>query len=234
MGPERRNVFRWQLGRQARLRLRGAENFISCKLQDLNFKGMQVALSTKLPEDKFFSLALALNDDFTLHVECWVAWEKAVDGHNIYGLYFTRINDQDKERLYKFMRQDFPQELNKQWWQGINVEKQEKGGIAMEDRRVFSRFAANFPVRFIDSKRHREGKALAHDISAKGIGFTTSEELSRGTSLEMWLEIPDKGGLYYTRGEVVWSKREELGRYRMGVNLERADLMGLSRVLRAA
>ncbi|MBM3250132.1 MAG: PilZ domain-containing protein [Candidatus Omnitrophica bacterium] len=233
MTPERRNAFRWQLGRQTKLRLKGAESFIPCKLQDLNFKGMQIALSTKLPADKFFNLALALTDDFTLHVECWVAWEKAVDGHNIYGLYFTRIADPDKERLYKFMRQDFPQELNKQWWQGITLGKEEKGGIPMEDRRVFSRFVAKFPVRFIDSKEHREGRGFANDISAKGIGFTAKEELGRGTSLEMWLEIPDKADALYTRGEVVWSRQVEPGKYRIGVNLEKADFMGLSRVLRA-
>jgi hypothetical protein len=79
---------------------------------------------------------------------------------------------------------------------------------------------------------NREGTGQTADISAKGIGLVADVELAPNTPLEMWLEIPDKGEPLYTRGEVVWSKMMEPNKFRIGVNLEKADLMGLSRVLR--
>ena len=104
----------------------------------------------------------------------------------------------------------------------------------MEDRRIFERFASRIGLRYLDLNSNQEGKAQANDISAKGIGMEASEELVPHTPLEMWLEIQDKGEPLYTRGEVVWSRMVEPNKYRVGVNLEKADLMGLSRVLRTA
>lgn len=102
----------------------------------------------------------------------------------------------------------------------------------MEDRRIFARFAAKFPLRFLDLYANSEGDAQTFDISAKGIGLVASKELRPHTALEVWLFIPDKGEPLYTRGEVVWSKRLEPDKYKVGVELERADFMGMSRVLR--
>jgi hypothetical protein len=48
----------------------------------------------------------------------------------------------------------------------------------------------------------------------------------------MWLNIPDRGEPLYTRGRVVWSKMWEPNKYRLGINLEKADLMGMARILR--
>ncbi len=100
------------------------------------------------------------------------------------------------------------------------------------DHRIFARFAARFPLRFLDSNTSREGDAMVRDVSAKGLGLVASEALAPLTPLEMWLDIPDKGEPLYVRGEVAWSKKLDADQYRIGVNLERADLMGLSRVLR--
>jgi hypothetical protein len=101
-----------------------------------------------------------------------------------------------------------------------------------DDKRVFARFPVNLSMKFLDSVSNREGQAQISDISAKGIGFLVSEELKPLTPLEMWLKVPDKGDPLYTRGEVVWSEMIGPNQYQTGINLERADLMGISRVLR--
>lgn len=103
----------------------------------------------------------------------------------------------------------------------------------MEDRRIFERFETRFPLRFIDLKDNKEGSAQSEDVSAKGIGFLVRDELKLRTPLELWLQIPDKGEPLYTRGYVAWSKMVTPNEYRIGVNLERADLMGMSRALRS-
>ncbi len=101
-----------------------------------------------------------------------------------------------------------------------------------DDQRIFARFPARFPLRFLDVDTNMEGGAETSDISAKGLGLVTNGHLQPNSSLEMWLHIPDQGEPLYARGEVVWSKMVEPNKYRSGINLDKADLMGLSRVLR--
>lgn len=102
----------------------------------------------------------------------------------------------------------------------------------MEDRRVFARIAAQFPLRFLDPHSGKDGEAETTDISANGVGFVTGENLRLKVSLEMWLEIPDKQAPLYTRGEVVWlGPIGEANQCRVGVQLEKAQLMGLARTL---
>jgi hypothetical protein len=105
--------------------------------------------------------------------------------------------------------------------------------IESEDKRVFGRFPVNLSMRFIDLLTDREGQAQAKDLSAKGVGFMAKEPLKPFTPMEMWLDVPDRGGPLYTRGEVVWSERVGPNLYKTGINLEKADLMGMSRILRA-
>ena len=100
------------------------------------------------------------------------------------------------------------------------------------DRRVFERFPTKMSLRFLNLNTGKEGYAHTRDFSAKGLGLVTSRGVVPRSLLEIWLDIPDKGEPLYTRGEVVWSKCLAPEQYRIGVSLERADLMGLSRALR--
>ncbi len=101
-----------------------------------------------------------------------------------------------------------------------------------EDKRIFARFPVKFPMRFLDLLANRDLQAQALDMGAKGLGFLSSTELKPYTPLELWLKVPDKNDPFYTRGEVVWSEKIGPNQFRTGVNLEKADLMGISRILR--
>lgn len=228
---DRRRCIRWQIDRQAQVTLEAAPSPVACIIHDINFKGARIFLKEELSLDKPLKLNIELSREFnSFELEAWVAWHKTIDGYNLYGLYFTKIKDLDKEKIYQFIREYFPEKINQQWWKDLSAEK---GDEEMQDRRIFARFPTEIPLRVLDMNRGREGQAQTQDISAKGIGLLTNEELSPHTPLEMWLEIPDKGEPLYTRGEVVWSKSQGADEYRVGVDLERADLMGISRVLRA-
>jgi len=231
---ERRQLTRWQINRQAKAKLESAEAFADCMVNDINFKGLKVSLGPRLEPDKFLRMNMTLADDCCLDIECWVVWHKKVMETNVYGLYFSKIKDNDKERIYQFMRRYYPQEINKQWWKGLD---EMKGGETMaktdfQDKRIFARFPVNLPMKFVDLNVNKEGEATAHDISAKGFGFVAKEPLKPNTSLEMWLDVQDKGEPLYARGEVVWSKPAPNNTYRIGVNLGKADLMGLARLIR--
>lgn len=229
----RRQVIRWQIDTQVKVKLEDKENFVSCAINDISLKGLRICLIEKLPRDSFFRLSIILSDEFTLNIEGWVTWHKIVDGHNIYGIYFTKIRDNDKEKIYRFIRSILPEQINRRWWDT----PQEKGGEHMQktnfkDRRIFERFSVKLPVRFLGANSDKEKEAQTSDISAKGIGLVANEELLPNTVLEIWLHIPDKGQPLYARGKVVWSETISADDHRAGINLEKANLMGMSRILR--
>ncbi|MBM3254912.1 MAG: PilZ domain-containing protein [Candidatus Omnitrophica bacterium] len=102
----------------------------------------------------------------------------------------------------------------------------------MQDRRIFERIAASFPMKYWDIQANRIGEARIADVSANGVGFTSSERLAPGVKLGMWLEIPDKKEHLYTQGAVAWSRPMAGDTYRIGVELVKPELMGVGRVLR--
>ena len=227
---ERRHDKRWQINKQAKVKLEGAQAFAPCHIKDINFKGLQIYLKIKLPKEGFLKLSIAFADEFTLSLETWMVWRRSIDRFNLYGLYITKINEEDKEKIYKFVYKYFPQEISKKRMQESEIEL---GGETMQDRRIFARFPVNYPLRFIDPHTNSEVEAQTDNLSAKGLGVVTNKELKPQAPLEMWLKIPDKGEPLYTRGEVVWTKKVEENKYRSGIKLERADLMGMSRIFRA-
>lgn len=229
---EQRQVGRWEIGRQVKVKLAGAYAFAPSYIKDLNFKGVQIALKIKLPEAEPFKFSLNLSGDIILEVEATAAWHKVIEDYNVYGLYFNKISDADKEKIFQFLLRDFPEQVGKKWWQ-----KDEEGGELMQtdkaaDRRVFARFPVQFPARFLDSDSNQEGNATTCDISAKGLGLVSQIKLNAYKALELWLDIPDNAAPLYARGEVIWCQPWGSHEYRCGVNLEKADLMGLARALR--
>ncbi len=238
---ERRRFTRWQVDRQAKFRLEQAVEDAFCQVKDINYKGAQVVLSAKLPEDAAFRLNLRLSDECSFEAEVWVAWRKVVDGINHYGLYFSKIRDVDKDKIYNFICEHYPNDLNEKWWTdeqavkpaetGIVVKDYAMGTGSIEDHRIFERFPVHCPARFLNLDNGNEGAAQTVDISAKGLGLSCDQELLLHTPLEIWLQMPGKGDPLYVRGEVAWTKAEGLASYHFGVELEKAALMGISRFL---
>lgn len=228
---DRREITRWSLNHPAKIKFEGAGVFIDAQLIDINFKGLQICFKPKFPKDMPVKFILVLSEEFSLEVEAWIAWHRPVDGRNIYGFRFTKIKDGDKEKIYKFIFKHSPHEIHKQWWK--DLPDKGKGGEDMEDRRIFERLAVSFPIRLLELNNGRQQEAVTCDISAKGVGCVTDRELALGAPVEAWLKIPDKGEPLYTRGKIAWSKMVKAGAYRSGIDLEKADLMGLSRVMRA-
>jgi hypothetical protein len=174
---------------------------------------------------------LRLSDEDTITVKAWVSWHKVADGSNHYGIYFNQVNDADKDKIKKFISTFHPDE-DQLPRLGIVSAGGDKGGDQMDDHRIFERFQKAFSARFIGLDG-REGLAQTFDVSAKGLGLTTNQALDARSNLEIWLDVPNSTDSLYTRGQVVWSKAEQKGVFRSGIELERADLMGISRLLRA-
>ncbi len=97
------------------------------------------------------------------------------------------------------------------------------------NRRAFRRIPVELSLRFFSPRSNAWRLVKTSDISAQGIGLLTEDKLMPNTPLETWLPVPDTGESLYSRGEVAWSKRLAPRKYRVGVNLEKPDL--ISRLL---
>ncbi|MDD2680017.1 MAG: PilZ domain-containing protein [Candidatus Omnitrophica bacterium] len=217
---ERRKLPRWMVNREVRMKLEGQAREISCLIKDINFKGMQIALNFKLNVDSYINFSLALSYESSLNTRAWVAWHRQVDGRDIYGLYFNKLTKEDEDKIYQFLYHNIQRGAS-------------EGGEKMEDRRIFQRFNYRLGARLLNLNNGNEMVAETSDVSAKGIGLVLRQEVPINTPLEAWLQIPDTGEPLYARGIAAWSKRDSENQYRIGMDLERADLMGLSRILRA-
>lgn len=229
---ERRKLARWQVNQHAALKLEKTTKELFCQVKDINSRGAKITLGMKLPDDKAFKLSLRLSEDYTIEAEVWVAWRKVVNGINHYGFFFSKIQDADKDKIYKFINMYRTDESKQNPWLGAVEVEQKKGEEDMSDHRIFERFRREFSARFVglDGK---ETQAQTFDVSAKGLGLSTVNALPSNTPLEIWLNVPNSTDPLYTRGQVVWSRPAGAAGYHSGIELERAELMGMSRLLRA-
>ena len=126
---ERRKLTRWRINKASKIKLEGAVASADCLIRDINFKGLQIVLGLRLAVDTYIRFNLQLSENHSLQCEAWVAWHRHTDGHNVYGLLFTKITDKDKENIYKFVYNNVPQEISRHWWdkctmtQSIQIEE---------------------------------------------------------------------------------------------------------------
>ncbi|MDP2905326.1 MAG: PilZ domain-containing protein [Candidatus Omnitrophota bacterium] len=227
----RRQFVRWQLNQEAKVQLEGKTAEADCNVLDLSFKGARIALKPKLATEKAVRLRLTLNPEFQLEAEVWVAWHKGAGNHNIYGLYFHRIKDADKEKIYKFICRYFPAQVKWRLRDGMGDIGEAAAQEEDKDSRIFGRFPVRLPLRYLSYDATLDGDAQTCDISAKGIGFTSKQQFPEGMALEVWVHVLDKGEPYYARAHVAWSRKVDENTFQTGVNLERVDLVGLAHAL---
>lgn len=229
----RRKIPRWRINQRLLLDLKRRSGQLYCQLRDINCSGAQVTMMARLPRHRVFKMQLRLNEKYTIEARVWVSWHKLINGSNHYGLYFSQIKDADKDKINRFICDFYPNDDPRTELKlGVVDAEEEKGGELLNDHRIFERFKKEISARFVglDGK---EGQAQTFDISAKGLGLSTNQVLESHSNLEIWLDVPNSTDPLYTRGQVVWSKLSGKDGYRHGIELERADLMGISRLLRA-
>jgi PilZ domain len=107
-----------------------------------------------------------------------------------------------------------------------------KGRFAFEDRRVFARFRAEFPLKYSFPDTDKENRADMRDLCAKGMCVFTNEQLAENSRLDLLLTMPDNGEEISTKGQVIWSERIEPRKYRVGIELEKPELMVIAIILR--
>lgn len=109
---ERRLLPRWEVSVPAQAKWEGLVDYVNCEIRDMNFRGFKIVLPQKL-EEQCTKLVLRFNEDFILNAEFCILWHAELHDKHIYGCSFTRLRDQDKEKMYDFVFKNFPDQIEK-------------------------------------------------------------------------------------------------------------------------
>jgi hypothetical protein len=111
---ERRRSGRWQIDSQASVKIPGHAHPFYCTIEDINFKGARISFSQYMDMDNVLAMSIALENELSLNIEAAVAWNKVEGPDNVYGFSFTKIKDNDKENIYKFIQRNFAEKVREQ------------------------------------------------------------------------------------------------------------------------
>lgn len=102
--------------------------------------------------------------------------------------------------------------------------------LAWEDRRMFERFVARFPVKFQDSNRDYGTDVSLRNASAQGAKITTKERLYLNDHVSLEVELSDSKSPMILKGQVVWVRKEEPDVWDAGLKFHNVDLAHISRL----
>ena len=116
---ERRSSGRWQVDYQASVKIPGHDHLFYCTVDDINFKGLRIRFPRYIDMDDVLTLDISLSNELSLKTEAAIAWNKVVGQDDVYGLFFTKIKDSDKENIYKFIQRNFSEKIRQQVYRDI-------------------------------------------------------------------------------------------------------------------
>ena len=102
----------------------------------------------------------------------------------------------------------------------------------MQNRRIFDRFSAKFPVKFKDERKDFGTEVFLRDASAQGIRLITKERFFLNDQLAVEVALPDGGEPMVLKGHVVWVKLLNLSLWEIGVEFSEVRLIKMQRLLK--
>lgn len=220
-----RRVVRWAVHKDAKVQAPGNETFVPAVIHDISLKGMRVALDDLLPTRIGFLLTAVLPDQEKIECDAWAVWRREAGARRYYGLYFTRLNDTDKEKICRFIRREYPQSLNTDL-QGPVLDQ---GHVS--DRHFSQRFRLACPVEVTDRACGVAATGETVDFSSNGIGLCLQNSIEPGREVLIQLSLPHQTNPLPSTGTVMWSNLTPRG-FRVGIRLDHDDLIGLPQLLR--
>jgi Tfp pilus assembly protein PilZ len=103
---------------------------------------------------------------------------------------------------------------------------------ATEERRVFERFSARFPVKFKDTREDYGADVFLRDASAQGVRILTKERFFLDDQIDLEVELPDGGEPMGMSGHVVWVKIMNMTLWEIGVQFSQVNLLKMQRLFK--
>ena len=103
--------------------------------------------------------------------------------------------------------------------------------VREDDKRVFERFSARFPVKFKDTRDDFGSNVFLRDASAEGAKVSTQERLFINDYVSLDVKLPDGHDPLTLNGQVVWIKTIEPNLlWDIGVRFHKIDFMNIQRL----
>ena len=114
---ERRQIPRWELKKEVKSWIPLLLGFDQCIIEDIHLKGMCVSFDKRLPYEKSIRLSFTLEENYDfIKVEAQIAWSRENNGRHIYGLSFSKVEDEDKDRIYHYINNNCYDQFKNRWW----------------------------------------------------------------------------------------------------------------------
>ena len=101
-----------------------------------------------------------------------------------------------------------------------------------EERRVFERFSARFPVKFKDTREDYGTDVFLRDASAEGVRILSKERFFLDDQLALEVELPDGGEPMVLNGRVKWVKLLDLSMWDIGVQFPEVKFLKMQRLFK--
>jgi len=101
-----------------------------------------------------------------------------------------------------------------------------------DERRIFERFSARFPVKFKDARDDYGTEVFLRDASAKGIRILSKERFFLDDQLALEVELPDGGEPMVLGGHVVWVKFLNLSLWELGIQFSQVNFLKMQRLFK--
>jgi len=103
-----------------------------------------------------------------------------------------------------------------------------------DERRMFQRFSARFPVKFKDTRDDYGTDVFLRDASAQGVRIMTKERFFLGDQLALEVQLPDGGDPMVLNGEIVWVRFVNLSMWEIGLKFAEIHLLRMQRLFKLA
>ena len=101
-----------------------------------------------------------------------------------------------------------------------------------DERRIFERFSARFPVKFKDAREDYGSDVFLRDASAQGARILTKERFFLEDQIALEVELPDGGEPMILSGRVKWVKFLNLSLWDMGIEFFQVDFLKMQRLFK--
>ena len=104
--------------------------------------------------------------------------------------------------------------------------------VQVDDRRVFDRFVARFPVKFKDSRNDFGSNVFLRDMSAEGVKIVTKERMLLNDKINLLIELPDGRDPLQLSGNIVWIREANPNTRDAGLKFDKIDFMATQRIFK--
>ena len=114
---ERRQLPRWKVKKEAKVWIPLLQDFSHCIVEDMHLKGMCVSFNKQLPPEETLKMSFTIGDNFDfIKIEAQIPWMNENQGRHVYGLSFSKIDDEDKDKIYQYINTYCYDQFKDKWW----------------------------------------------------------------------------------------------------------------------